>query len=140
MTHIPDKLRQLVNERAKGCCEYCLLDQNDGLLRHEIDHIIAEKHRGTTTEDNLCLSCYECNKHKGSDFASFDPETGEVTMLFHPRRDQWAEHFHLEQATIRPLTAKGRVTVFLLHMNDPERVQERAELIIAGRYPASGLR
>ena len=88
MTYIPDRLRQLVVERANGCCEYCLINEHDYLYGHEVDHIIAEKHRGETIEENLCLSCYECNRHKGSDFASFDPVTGEIAMLFNPRGDQ----------------------------------------------------
>jgi chorismate-pyruvate lyase len=27
--HIPAALRRLVIERARGCCEYCLLNQDD---------------------------------------------------------------------------------------------------------------
>src|SRR5579872_3955206 len=113
MTHIPDALRRLVIERASGHCEYCLLDQRDRWFAFEIDHVIAEKHRGQTTEGNLCLACYDCNHHKGSDFASFDPLTDEVAMLFNPRRNQWSEHFQLDGAIIKPLTPQGRVTVFL---------------------------
>jgi 5-methylcytosine-specific restriction endonuclease McrA len=43
---------------------------------HEIDHIIAKKHGGRTEAENLALSCTLCNKYKGSDPASVDPETG----------------------------------------------------------------
>jgi hypothetical protein len=110
MTHIPEALRQLVVNRAQGCCEYCLLNQDDSFLAHEVDHIIAEKHRGTTTEDNLCLSCFDCNRHKGSDISSVDPDTDQLTPLFHPRRDRWNVHFRLEGARIVPLTPTGRVT------------------------------
>lgn len=95
MTYIPEQLRRLVVERANGSCEYCLINQQDSLVAHEVDHIIAEKHRGTTTENNLCLSCYECNRHKGSDFASFDLITNAIAMLFNPRHDRWLEHFEL---------------------------------------------
>lgn len=35
--------------RVNGCCEYCLIHEDDVLLPHEPDHIIATKHRGTTT-------------------------------------------------------------------------------------------
>ena len=135
MAYIPDSLRQLVVERANGCCEYCLIAQSDNLFAHEVDHIIAEKHRGATTGDNLCLSCFECNRHKGSDFASFDPLTGEVAMLFNPGHDRWSDHFQLDGALIRPLSPQGRVTVFLLHFNDESRLRERAALIAARRYP-----
>lgn len=136
MTHIPEALRRLVSIRANGCCEYCLLNQNDSFLPHEIDHIIAEKHRGTTTEDNLCLSCFDCNRYKGSDISSIDPDTDEVVPLFHPRRDTWSDHFRLDGAQIIPLTPTGRVTEYLLRLNDPERLARRTILIRLGRYPA----
>jgi 5-methylcytosine-specific restriction endonuclease McrA len=93
MTHIPEALRRQVIARARGCCEYCLIHQDDVLAAHEVDHILAEKHRGATILENLCLSCLRCNRHKGSDFASIDVDTGEVAMLFNPRTDQWTQHF-----------------------------------------------
>ena len=31
------------------------------------------------------------NAHKGTNLATFDPDTNEVVRLFHPRRDQWAD-------------------------------------------------
>ncbi len=135
MTYIPEVLRRSVLARAKNCCEYCLIPQESKLFTFEVDHIIAEKHRGATQEDNLCLSCLDCNRYKGSDFASFDPDTGTVALLFNPRRDQWREHFRLDGAVIQPLTPQGRVTVFLLHLNEEVRVSERAALIEAERYP-----
>lgn len=72
MSYISQTLRKEVIERAKSCCEYCLVHQEDSLYTHEVDHIIPEKHRGDTVLDNLCLACFECNRFKGSDFGSFD--------------------------------------------------------------------
>ncbi len=135
MTYIPETLRQTVVARASRCCEYCLIPQESKLFTFEVDHIIAEKHRGATREDNLCLSCLDCNRCKGSDFASFDPDTGEIALLFNPRRDRWTDHFRLEGAVIQPLTPVGRVTVFLLQVNDIVRIGERAALLEAVRYP-----
>ena len=86
MTYISEALRRQVIERAGGCCEYCLIHQQDSLYTHEVDHVIAEKHRGETILENLCLSCLECNRAKGSDFGSFDPETEEITLLYNPRQ------------------------------------------------------
>ncbi|MDB9421979.1 hypothetical protein PN467_16040 [Microcystis aeruginosa CS-563/04] len=42
-TYIPVVLRRQVYERAKGCCEYCLIPDVATFAPHEIDHIIAEK-------------------------------------------------------------------------------------------------
>jgi HNH endonuclease len=40
---------------------------------HEADHVIAEKHGGATSADNLAWACFYCNRFKGSDLASVDP-------------------------------------------------------------------
>ena len=34
-----------------------------------------------------------CNRRKGSDIASIDPETGQLTPLFHPRVDRWDDQY-----------------------------------------------
>jgi len=135
MTYISNTLRGLISERASGRCEYCFLPSDRAFPSHEVDHIYAEKHGGQTTEDNLCLSCFDCNRYKGSDICSIDVMTGDVVALFHPRRDKWADHFVLDGAIIRPLTSHGRVAIRLLHLNDNERVLERSKLIQQGRYP-----
>jgi hypothetical protein len=136
MTYISAALRREVIERANSCCEYCHVHQKHRLLSYEIDHIIAEKHRGATLSDNLCYSCHLCNGFKGSDVSSVDWDgTGEVVALFHPRKHQWDMHFQMDGAIIQPMTPQGRVTVDLLHLNDPERITERILLIRLGRYP-----
>jgi HNH endonuclease len=99
---------------------------------HWVDHIIAEKHGGQTATDNLALCCIICNQHKGTDLTSIDPQTGQITPLFHPRRDRWSDHFRLVGATIEPCTAIGRVTVRLLQLNRPDRLKERELLLRLG--------
>ena len=76
---------------------------------HQTDHIIAEKHGDATLADNLALCCILCNKHKGSDLASLDPLTGEITPLFHPRSQNWLEHFTFSENdfTSSPPLQKG---------------------------------
>jgi hypothetical protein len=54
--------RRLVRARAQGRCEYCLIHEDDVLLPHEPDHIIASKHRGVTDKDNLAWTCFVCNR------------------------------------------------------------------------------
>ncbi|MEP6989126.1 MAG: HNH endonuclease, partial [Chloroflexota bacterium] len=102
---------------------------------HEIDHIEAEKHGGMTIEVNLCFCCWICNRHKGTDLTSRDPETGQVTLLYHPRKNLWSDHFRLDGARIEGLTPVGRVTVKLLQMNKSTRVKEREILISLNRFP-----
>ncbi len=131
-THIPAELRRLVRQRARDCCEYCLIPESMTLATHEIDHVIAEKHGGPTEADNLALACALCNGFKGSDLASIDAETGAIVALFNPRRDRWKEHFRLEAGRIEPLTAIGRATARLLQLNHPLRVEERVLLVAVG--------
>lgn len=99
---------------------------------HEVDHIVAQKHGGQTTVENLALSCTCCNKHKGSDLSSIDPSTGLVTLLYHPRRDHWENHFRIEGARFVSLTPTGRATVHLLQLNTRERIAERQLATKAG--------
>lgn len=136
MTHIAESLRALVRQRAQLRCEYCLIHEDDTFLPHEIDHIIAEKHGGATTVDNLCLSCFLCNRYKGTDIASFDPVTQTLTPLFNPRAALWSAHFQLNGSLIEGLTPIGRTTTTLLRFNLPERLMERELLIASGRYLA----
>jgi len=139
-TYIPVALRKQVYERAKGGCEYCLIPDVATFAPHEIDHIIAQKHGGRTEVENLVLSCTLCNKHKGSDLASVDPENGKIVPLYHPRQDQWAEHFCFNEAEFVPLTAVGRVTIRLLQLNRKDRVEERQLLLQAGMMERSQYR
>ncbi len=132
--HVPAALRRFVFERAAGCCEYCGIAEPVVFAPHEIDHILAQKHGGQTEADNLALSCALCNKRKGSDIVSIDPETGQIAPLYHPRRERWSEHFSLEGSQIVPLTLTGRVTIRLLQLNHPDRVAERELLLATGQF------
>jgi uncharacterized membrane protein len=103
---------------------------------HEADHVIAEKHGGVTSLENLAWACFYCNRFKGSDLASVDPTSNKVVFLFHPREQRWNRHFRLNGGLIEGITASGRATVSLLHLNDAERVAYRLGLIDIGHYPA----
>ncbi|WP_165075384.1 HNH endonuclease [Paludisphaera rhizosphaerae] len=129
------KLESLVWERAEGRCEYCQMLANDDVLPFEIDHIIAEQHQGSTSEENLCLACFACNRHKGPNVAGVDPLTGKVAPLFHPRRQHWSRHFRWQGAVLTGRTASGRATVVTLAINLDYRVDLRQSLIDEGVFP-----
>jgi 5-methylcytosine-specific restriction endonuclease McrA len=133
---VPERLRRQVQERAQGQCEYCLIHELDMYYPHEPDHVIAEKHGGPTSLENLAWSCFYCNRFKGSDLASIDPISQKVVILFHPREQRWNRHFRVNGACIEGITASGRATITLLHMNDSERVAFRLGLIEIGHYPS----
>lgn len=134
MESVSGSLRRLVIERANERCEYCLLPQSASLHKHEPDHIIPRQHGGSTSFENLALACFRCNRHKGPNLGSLDPDTGELVGLYNPRRHRWTDHFRIEDGVIQPLTPEARVTVIVLRLNSDERVAERRRLIAAGLY------
>lgn len=127
-------LRSAVAIRARGRCEYCGMPDDVLPIPHEPDHVVAAQHRGQTRLDNLAYTCFRCNRYKGPNLASIDPQTGIVTQLFNPRTDVWGQHFAWDAAEIMPLSAIGRATQAPLRFNDPERISLRTQLIQQGRY------
>ncbi len=53
---LPLRLFRLVWRRADSYCEYCQLHQEFDLLPHHVDYVVARKHEGSDTEDNLALA------------------------------------------------------------------------------------
>jgi hypothetical protein len=133
VSQIPDALRDQVRQRARNHCEYCLLPEAL-LVAHEPDHVIATQHRGPTAFENLALACFDCNRRKGPNISSVDPDTDAVVPLFNPRRDDWSVHFCLQGARIIGRTPIGRATAELLQFNTPSRIRLREELRKAGQY------
>ena len=125
VTYISAALRNAVYQRAEGRCEYCLISEEVSFARHQIDHVIAEKHGSATSEKNLALACVVCNKYKGSDLSSIDEETGEIVRLFNPRKDVWGSHFKIEDGMFIGLTPNARATIRLLQLNSQARIEER---------------
>lgn len=121
--------------RAGDRCEYCLIYEQDAGFPHQVDHIVSRKHGGSSTADNLALACIICNRYKGSDVASINPGSGQVVRLFHPRHDQWADHFRIQAEVIEALTEVGMVTLQVLRLNAPERLAERRLLQTLNAYP-----
>ena len=62
-----------------------------------------------------------------------DPDTGEITRLFHPRRDRWEGHFAREGAGIAGKTPVGRTIVWLCGMNTGDRLHWRKLLLRLGK-------
>jgi|ERR1039458_3135780 hypothetical protein len=135
LARIPAALRAAVRERAKGCCEYCRMPEAGAFFAHQPDHVIAAQHGGQTDSENLALACIQCNRLKGPNIASVDPETKRILPLFNPRTDQWFTHFRTEGGRIIPVTPVGRATAGLLNFSDADREEARQKLWRAGRYP-----
>lgn len=128
-------LRQQVAARAAYQCEYCRMPERSASLSLQVDHVIAEKHDGETSLDNLAYACVHCNAFKGPNIAGRDPATKNIERLFNPRQDDWREHFRWDGPALEAGTAIGRVTLAVLRINLPYRVAVRASLMEEGLFP-----
>jgi len=124
---ISAQIRSQVRERAQNACEYCRLDQDDSpLAALHVEHIIPRIHGGNDDMDNLALACIDCNLHKGTNLTGIDPETNEITQLFHPRRQSWTDHFEWHGIYLAGKTATGRTTIRVLNINSEDQVALRS--------------
>lgn len=100
-----------------------------------VDHIRPQYHGGATIADNLAFACFDCNTYKGTNIAGYDPEDDSIHVLFNPRTDSWDDHFTWSGPRLTGLTPIGRVTVDVLRINLPDRVEHRRLLIREGVFP-----
>jgi 5-methylcytosine-specific restriction endonuclease McrA len=127
-----DSIEQMIRRLASDRCEYCRVPESGARFRHVMDHVIARQHGGTTVIENLALCCGRCNQYKGPNISSIDPDTHQMARLFHPRLDQWPQHFRYERAVLIGLTPVGRATIVTLRINHPLRIAARQALIETG--------
>jgi hypothetical protein len=66
-----------------------------------------------------------------------DPESEAVVRLFHPREDQWEDHFQVapENGEIVGRTPIGRATVARLEINSAAQVAARQQWMRLGLFP-----
>lgn len=135
-TSIPATLRQVVARRSRYQCSYCLSQEDIVGALFTVDHIIPESLGGTTTADNLCLACWDCNLAKHNRIAAVDPD-GEMTPLFNPNKQRWHDHFIWQSngLLIGGLTPTGRATVNALRLNRLPLVKARQRWIEVGWHP-----
>ena len=132
---LPPALAALVNTRAAGRCEYCRLHQALQGASFHVEHITPRAKGGASRETNLALACPSCNLHKSDRTHAVDPLHGNVAPLFHPRRDEWREHFVWEGDRLVGRTPTGRATVEALGLNHPRRMRIRGAEAHFGLFP-----
>ncbi len=130
----PGNRRDRIIERAGNRCEYCHLAQAwEPFSVFHVEHVIAQQHLSDDSDDNLCLACSHCNLHKGPNLAGIDPDSIEtIVPLFHPRRDDWDDHFVWDGALLLGKTAVGKATIHVLAINSAERQELRETLLEEG--------
>ncbi len=134
---VPQSLRQRVLAESRNQCAYCHALISITGVRPVIDHIIPEAAGGQTVWENLCAACHSCNEFKGAQSEAEDSLTGERVPLFHPRRQQWREHFCWSEdgSEILDLTPTGRATLAVLHMNHPIIIEAGRRWARVGWHP-----
>ena len=134
---IASSLQQQIRERAENLCEYCHTSELWQYVCFTVDHIIPLSRGGSDSEDNLCLVCFHCNRRKSHHISGFDPVSEERVAIFHPRQEQWNDHFiwSSDRLYIVGLTATGRATIRLLELNRERIIRIRAADLVIGRHP-----
>ena len=136
-TYPTSSLRQRLIAVDGSRCAYCQTAVENTGQPLTVDHIIPQAQGGQTDFDNLCLACRRCNEYKGQAISAPDPLTGDETLLFHPRRHRWHDHFSWDEVGCRilGLSACGRATIVALNMNNEVMVDVRKRWVSAGWHP-----
>ena len=126
-----------VAQRAAHRCEYCGAPEAVFNFPFEIEHIIPLGCGGIDEASNWALACRSCNLHKSCHLEGIDPETQMSVGLYHPRRQQWSEHFRADTATglIHGISTAGRATVPRLKMNSPTQIAARRQWMLLQLFP-----
>lgn len=89
------------------------------------------------SDENLCLSCPNCNLSKAAATTGFDTQTNQEIALFNPRTQIWSEHFEWIDGGLRlhGKSSTGRVTIERLKMNQQRIIRARRNWIFSGNHP-----
>lgn len=123
--------------RAQGCCEYCHSQDYYSPQPFSIEHVIPTKRGGGNELENLALACQGCNNYKADKIKGLDPQSRKLVPLFHPRRQQWDEHFawNSDFTALIGVTPIGRATVKTLQLNRQRLVNLRRDFRAWGKHP-----
>lgn len=122
----------LVAVRAKHRCEYCHAPEVIFNIPFEVEHIIPLAKSGLDDESNWALACRSCNLNKSDRVDGIDPVTQQRTRFFHPRQDNWPDHFSVEPShpfSLQGRTPIDRATIEQLRMNSHLQQAARAQWI-----------
>jgi len=131
------KLKEAIARQAGDCCEYCRSQAQYCPDPFSIEHITPRSRGGTDAVENLALSCQGCNSRKYTHTEAYDPVSGNLVPLYHPRWQQWTDHFVWSEdyAQMIGLTPVGRATIDRLQLNRKGVVNLRQVLRAIDRHP-----
>jgi hypothetical protein len=130
-------LYPVVAERARHRCEYCHAPEAIFNFPFEVEHVVPIARPDRDVHSNLALACRACNVRKADHLVGKDEATGSDVRLFHPRQDEWQNHFQvgIESGTIHGKTSIGRATVARLQMNSAVQTEARRQWMRLGLFP-----
>jgi hypothetical protein len=125
--------------RAKDCCEYCWSQEACSPDTFSVEYIVPIAKGGANDAANLANACQGCNNRKFVSIAALDPLSGELALLYHPRRDRWSEHFtwNEDYTLMIGLSPTGRATVEALELNRKGVVNLQRVLHERGLHPVA---
>lgn len=129
------ELERIVAQRAAHRCEYCRMHQCLQGATFHLEHVIPKSRGGLTELPNLAWACPGCNLRKSDRVETTDPDTGTSVPLFHPRLNNWHEHFSWDDYQVAGLTPIGRATIAALQLNDERRIRIRQAEQMFGLFP-----
>ncbi len=135
--YIRKEEKKQIAKRADFRCEYCLIPDAYAVQAFVNEHIDPVSNGGVTELINLAYACGGCNGHKHEQTEGKDPDTGQTSPIFNPRKQKWSEHFEWSEDKLQVIgkTPTGRVTVILLKMNRTGLVNLRKLLLMIKEHP-----
>src|SRR5882672_3370928 len=136
--YIPRAIKKQIEETSGSFCEYCRSPDRFSPSSFAIEHIHPEIKGGETKFENLALSCGGCNSHKYTKIEGRDPQTNQIAPLFHPRLQNWDDHFRWSDDLTEVIgtTSTGRATVQILKLNRRKLINLRILLREQSEHPA----
>lgn len=131
-----ENLRNDMYEKQNGLCVYCRGRIPKAYYPPHREHIVhkAKHPQWTFLPENLCVSCYWCNKWKDTTEVLIDPQTesypksGKGFKLIHPLYDKYSEHIELiGDVLYRGKTEKGVFTINTCHLYRVDLAEERVD-------------
>ena len=104
--------------RARYECEYCRRRLAE--VGWQKEHIWPESRGGTSSQENLAVSCQRCNNNKRDHVEWIDRLTDHSFPLFNPRTMEWTEHFRATHDEVVGISEVGRATAALLFRSTPQ--------------------
>jgi HNH endonuclease len=140
-SRLAQQRRQLIQQRANNCCEYCLSQAKFSPDPFSIEHIVPKSKGGTSDLDNLAVACQGCNNFKYNHTEAIDPIGGKPVPLYHPRQNNWADHFTWtdDSTQMLGLSPTGRATIDRLQLNREGVVNLRRALHSIHKHPPHSL-